>query len=440
MINELRYVIKKFRETEKAWLSPEKNTDSYLAAVCLLEYPSYRLKESDQRDRLIGFRTLRRTIRRIFHAGIGLKRVDQEGTSLVIGGGAASKDIISYISRSGKVGIHTYMERDTMSLNGHQAMSILLAFLPFGVWQALRCIRSRYRRNLALSITEVVEIAFLLHYVNTHKLNPVYDFLPYEVDSNFMFLLLKEQGTHVVKIPSSGPMATHHKILISDDVVFSTPYHYEEYQKFRNTIRIRHQLLWPPERAHQYYDRYSHQKPPTTRKTLGFYSHGEWLRREEKHSAYGGRIGEAEHTILQYMGRFVLDNPGYSIIIFPHPRENKHGVIQRRDEFYTRALGNAPFTISGYIGGTSQNFDKCDIALAAFSTILYERLYCGYKTLIGNMFIFEFPMNKSTLNNICFKEYHEMSELILRYSAVDDQTYFEETGLTGYLLENYPEP
>ena len=440
MINELRYVIKRYREIEASWLTPEKNTDAYLAAVCLLEYPSYRLKESDQQDRLIGFRALRRTARRMFNSGLGLRNIQEQGTSLVIGGGSASKDIINYISRSGKAEIHTYMERDSMSLNGAAGWQLLFTLLPFGLRQALRCIRSRYRRNLALSITEVVEIAFLLHYIKQHKLNPVYDFLPYEVDSNFMFLLLKENGTHVVKIPSSGPMATHHKILISDDVVFSTPYHFEEYQKFRNTIKIRHQLLWPPERAHQYYSIYSQKKPLTARKTLGFYSHGEWLRREEKHSAYGGRIGDAELAILQYMGKFVTENPEYSIVVFPHPRENKTPVMPRRDIFYKQAFGNAPFTISPYSGGTSQNFDKCDIALAAFSTILYERLYCGYKTLIGNMFIFEFPMNKSTLNNICFKQFDEMAALIRKYSDVDEKVYFEETGLVGYQLENYPEP
>lgn len=440
MINELRYVIKRFREIEAAWLAPEKNTDDYLAAVCLLEYPSYRLKETDQRDRLIGFRTFRRTLRRIYSSGKGLRVIDNQGDSLVIGGGAASKDIIAYISRSGKANIHTYMERDMMSLDGGNRLSLLFALLPFALRQAFRCITSKYRRNLALSITEVTEIAYLLHFLQEKKLNLVYDFLPYEVDSNFIFMLLKEQGTHVVKIPSSGPLATHHKILISDDVVFSTPYHYEEYHKFRNTFRIRHQLLWPPERAHQYYDKYRSDKPIPKRKTLGFYSHGEWLRKAEKHSAYGGRIGDAELTILQFMGKFVLEHPEYAIIIFPHPRENKAHVTAQRDKFYRDALGSARFTISNFGGGTSHNFDKCDIALAAFSTILYERLYCGYKTLIGNMYIFEFPMNKSTLNNICFQTYEDMSAKILRFSESDEKEFFEQCELTGYQLENYPEP
>ena len=65
MTNELRSVIRKYHEIEKAWTSNEKNTQEYLAAVCLFEYPSYRLLDSDKHDRLIGFRMLVRTFRRI---------------------------------------------------------------------------------------------------------------------------------------------------------------------------------------------------------------------------------------------------------------------------------------------------------------------------------------------------------------------------------------
>jgi hypothetical protein len=33
-----------------------------------------------------------------------------------------------------------------------------------------------------------------------------------------------------------------------------------------------------------------------------------------------------------------------------------------------------------------------------------------------------------------------MAALIRKYSDVDEKVYFEETGLVGYQLENYPEP
>jgi hypothetical protein len=91
-------------------------------------------------------------------------------------------------------------------------------------------------------------------------------------------------------------------------------------------------------------------------------------------------------------------------------------------------------------GGTSQHFAKAEIAIAAFSTILYERLYSGYKTLIGNMFIVEFPMNQSALNAICFKTQDELEAMLNRFGNMDAETFFAETGLMKYRMESYPEP
>ena len=65
MTNELRSVIRKYHEVEKAWTGSEKTSHEYLASVCLFEYPSYRLLDSDKRDRFIGFRMLVRTFRRL---------------------------------------------------------------------------------------------------------------------------------------------------------------------------------------------------------------------------------------------------------------------------------------------------------------------------------------------------------------------------------------
>jgi hypothetical protein len=107
---------------------------------------------------------------------------------------------------------------------------------------------------------------------------------------------------------------------------------------------------------------------------------------------------------------------------------------------YRRCIGHDAFEIFTQPGGTSQHFAKAEIAIAAFSTILYERLYSGYKTLIGNMFIYEFPMNQSALNSICFKTQAELEEMLKRFGDMDAETFFTTTGLSNYRLEAYPEP
>jgi hypothetical protein len=440
MTNELRSVIRTYKEVEHAWTHGEKNTQEYLAAVCLFEYPSYRLLDSDRYDRLIGFRLLVRTLRRILATGKGKKTIDREARAIIVSSSKNSEDIIRYISQSGQTSIHTYFDRDHMSLGDYGKAAVVFTWLPFAIKQAFRCVFNSYRSTLALTIAEIPEIAFLLQYAKRNRVHMVYDFLPYEVDSNFMYLLFRENQIGVFKTPSSGPLATHHKILLADHLALSTPYHFEEIKKFYSTIRIGKYHLWPPEKAHMYYNKYKDNHSWDEAGTLGFYSHGEWLRKAEKQSDYGGRIGDAEEAILGMLGNIVKQNPHYKLRIFPHPRELKEEVRSEMHAHYRRCIGHDSYEVFTQPGGTSQHFSKAEIAIAAFSTILYERLYSGYKTLIGNMFIFEFPMNQSPLNSICFKTQAELEELLQRFGNMEAETFFQTTQLANYRLEAYPEP
>ena len=66
MISELKSVIKSYYDLERAWLSENKKSDEYLAAVCFFEHMTYRLTEADKKDRLIGLRMARRLMKRLF--------------------------------------------------------------------------------------------------------------------------------------------------------------------------------------------------------------------------------------------------------------------------------------------------------------------------------------------------------------------------------------
>lgn len=440
MLNELSDVIKAYRRLEKEWMGGDKNSNEYLAAVCLFEFPSYRLHEYDKHDRLIGFRMLVRTFRRIMSSKKGCSILDSTAKTIVVSSSRNTVDIINYISRSGKTAIHSYIDRDHMALGDFGSWSLALRWLPFALKQSFKCVTSPYRSTIALTIAEIPEITFVLKYVKSNGIELVYDFLPYEVDSNFMYLLFRKNDIGVFKIPSSGPLATHHKILLSDHLALSTPYHFEEVKKFESTIRVGQIHLWPPERAHLYYSRYKENRTWEENGTIGFYSHGEWLRRAQKHSEIAGRIGEAEEAILGMLGSIVRNNPRLKLRVFPHPRELKPEVYPQMMAHYRRCIGHDSFEIFTEQGGTSQHFAKAEIAIAAFSTILYERLYSGYKTLIGNMFISDFPMNLSPLNSICFKNQIELENMLQQFGGIEADRFFESTGLENYRLEAFPEP
>lgn len=441
MTSELATVIKVYKRIERAWTSSDKNTDDYLAAVCFFENMSYRLFETAKHDRLIGFRIFYRLIQRIFHKeNEAVRLLNPEGDTVIIGGIIKTRDnVIEYIKRSSKANIKSYIAKDFIPQIEQGKLKFILAILPFALKQSIKCVADSRRLNLALSIYEVAEITFILEYCKREGIKHIYDFIPYEKDGNLLSLVLKEQNITITKIPSSGPLATHNRVLIGDEIIFSTPYHFEELKKFRDSLRATTFTLWPPERAFLYFDKYEKHPQPEAF-TLGFYSHGDWLRREEKHSEHGRQVGEAEKAILQYLAKFVSENPKYKLRVFPHPREKKQAVSAKMKQFYRDAIGNENFELVTENIGTASSFEKVDIALAAFSTILYERLFCGYKTLIGNIGLSDFPLNGSSLNTICFGNYDEMKSYIEKYGPQNEDYFFSNTGLEPYRASHYPKP
>lgn len=437
MISELKTVLAAYRGLSEAWTSSEKNTDEYLASVCFFENMTYRLYEDDKSDPLIGLRMAVRLWRRLGKSEqSGVVPVNPDGKIVIVGGLLKTSSlIIRYIQGNSSEKVHSYLAKDFISTSSNMRSKIIMTMLPFIVKQSWSCFFRKNRVNLALGIHEVFEIAYILHYLKLHQLTELYDWIPYEKDANFLSLLAQKQGMIVTKLPSSGPLVTHNRFMLSQQVVLTTPYQYEELEKFRDTITAQTILRWPPQGAMDHGNFYQ-DRQLTTPKTIGFFSHGSWIRKQEKHAEHGRNVLDAEKTILSFLGKFIEENPDYKILIFPHPREKKKDMYERTTAFYRECIGHSHFEILPSDLTTADNFDKADIGLGAFSSILYERMYCGFKVLIGNIGFSDFPMTSSKLNQICFDQYEEMKQLLLDFSDISSEKFFEETGLTGYSQEN----
>lgn len=436
MISELKTVLKAYRGLSKAWISSEKNTEEYLASVCFFENMTYRLYESDKSDPLIGLRMAVRLWRRLGKTTkSGVVPVNEDGKIVIVGGLLRTSElIIRYIQGNSPEKVHSYIAKDFITTPPGLRFRIFITMLPFILRQTWRCLYSNNRVNLALAIHEVFEIAFILDYFRSNNLKELYDWIPYEKDSNLLSLLAQKQGIIVTKLPSSGPLVTHNRFMLSQQVVLTTPYQFEELAKYKDTITASKILRWPPQGAMDHGDHYK-EKRKTTPHTIGFFSHGSWIRKQEKHAEHGRNVLDAERSILFFLGKFVEENPDFKILIFPHPREKKKEILNETKSFYAQCIGHDRFEILPPELSTADNFDKADIGLGAFSSILYERMYCGFKVLIGNIGFSDFPMTSSKLNQICFDEYDEMKQLLLHFADLSSEQFFEETGLKGYSQE-----
>jgi len=430
MTNELKTVLAAYKKLERAYISDDKRSDEFLASVSMFESMSYRLLSTSSNDRLIGFRMIYRLLKQrgSGHKDIVLD-VDADSKIMIVGGGIKLAEfVIKYIKLSTGEKIKTYIEKDALLLSDRISLGTVISYLPFALRQAFRCFFNWRRVNIALTIHEMLEISIVLKYVKDNSIEHIYDFFPYEKDSNFMTLLLREMGVKVTKNPSPGPLATHNRILIADEITVSTPYQVEELKKFKDTIRVKQYLMWPPERAFTYYERYINHIP-TQRFTLGFYSHGQWIRRAQAHADDGVTTHDGESEILGWLKQFLTERPQFKLLIFPHPREKSPENMENMKQFYKSILGDTNYEIMTENVRTMFSLEKVDIAVVLFSTVIYERLFCGYKTLIGNNTIKSFPMNLSPLNNVCFQSYESMSSLIEKFADKDEDYFFKNNNL-----------
>lgn len=79
-----------------------------------------------------------------------------------------------------------------------------------------------------------------------------------------------------------------------------------------------------------------------------------------------------------------------------------------------------------------EGFDDINLAVSLYSTLMFERIYLGFKTIIAPFDYDEFPIKQSSLNHICV---HNMEELYFKLDVNLKLTtieFFEMNHLKSY--------
>lgn len=435
MANPLQQSIRAFKKAKQA--SP--HSFDGLAFECMTANVSYRLNQQEAASATIGIRVFVRTLKKMLAGGNAHKDLNGDSKTAILESDFVFEDLeTTYVSKlsGNKPGVFISkhdLPRELKATGG------LLQYALFAIPFILKTLfSSKDRGNLAMQLAFVAEIAGLIHLIQRKNLIQVYDFAPYLIDANLAYLATKSDDFTYSKLPSPGPLSTHHHILFCDELILSSPYQFEEIKKLPNIHYTRLQK-WIPEYGFTYIDQYISLKDEAPSQTIGYYSHGGWLRQAQGHTDDGLNIPEAEEQLLKDLGTFLATNSTFKLIIFPHPREKKEAVWNDTIAFYEQFFPqNEHVSINEQGLQTSKAFHHVDIAVAAFSTILYERLFCGYKTFIGNYGMDHFPMKNSSLSPICFNNAATLSSLLLKASELRRNDYFQHFKLNEYHFSAYP--
>lgn len=386
---------------------------------------TYRLPNKAKNDLLIGFKEWKRIV---FRSKNQTEQKEVDGCVLV---SSAHQQTLAL----------AYIEANT----DKKKLSVLVRenlCVPHFNWQfhlfafriALQCLFDKRRVNLALLIREVVEWCAVSTFLKEKKTNAFFDFTPFEKDSNALAFWLMKTGVYVTKIPSPGPLAGHHTFMIADEVVLSSAYQLEELPEFKHWY-VTKLLRWPPEHYMNYASQYiSGQLPPKT--TLGFYSHGEWVRKKAGHADFGYSIQENENFLLESLRKFLLSHPEFELTIFPHPKERTDPEFP---SVYLNFFEGTRTTIATSDKKSSETFNEIGIGMMAYSTLIFERLSLGFKTIIATHAPALFPIPSSPLNALCVSNYSEFECALLVAFQETEQEFFLRTKIENYPLNKFLE-
>lgn len=425
---------------KRAWRASASSSQLGLAGKSLRTFASFRLLAAADRDPLIGFRVLMRMRGRFQHpSSFNPRLLDGDGILVLDGLTRRHEKIARYIGSMTREPVAHFISRDDLPGPVFSGGRPPLRWWRFALVQAVFCLFSSERKARALGIFSVLELAWILEYAQQNRVKHMVDFAPYLVDSNLLYVLLKEQGIKLTKVPSSGPLSTHHKIMLADEVALSTPYHEFEVEGLGNQFQAEQRLRWIPEHSLDYYAKYATETAPQPKpQTLGYYSHGSWVRKAAGHTGDDWKIGEQEAELLSALARFVKQHPDWTLVVFPHPREKAPEMLQQTREYYGQFLPLDRIDLRLESLPTSQQFEAADVGVAVFSTIVFERLFCGYKMRMFNTENPHFPSAGTSLNNLCVRSEEELLAHIEQAANRSRSEDFENLGIEGYRWDSFP--
>lgn len=407
-----------------------------LAARCLLQNMTYRLPQNAAKDRLIGFRMLFRLIKLL----IKQRKPEFGISSAWIYDGRKNAEFLRKNYVKWHTGLKTeFIAREELiflpkSIEGLCLLLLLILSAPF--YLVITFFLPR-RVNTSLMLFEWVENSNLAGLCRSNDVKRLFFFSPYEKDANLAAVLLMRQGVYVSKHPSPGPLMTHHSGIIANELMLSNHYQVDEFAHFKGHMYVERQTKWFPEFSQQYLYRYIDNHPVAAPDTIGYYTSASWLRKKLGHANNGHNTFESEQVVLDCLQQVLVEKPSVHLTIFLHPREKNAFYIDEAKQYYRSFFQGADIAFASTEVRTTENFDCVDLAVAAYSTTIYERLFCGYKTLAYYAGTRSFPLRGSSLENIVLKDPAHFKNQVLESLGISAERFFELNHLDGYRYSEY---
>jgi hypothetical protein len=309
-----------------------------------------------------------------------------------------------------------------------QKLSYLILTLPLALVLFIASLFSNKKINYALLLESIVINENLIEVVE--NTNTVYFFCIFELESNFYAYSLINSGKKVIKVSADVPLTMWNRNIIASSLVLCCAYQLEEVKAFSSTMEIDELLFWGPEKYHEFKELYSSQVQNKNSNSIGFYSSASWVRRADG-DFEASNLFEHEEAIYKVLNRLLDLDQALELTVFLHPREKRGEYAKKSLEHYGDIFKGNRFKIADVTIPSANSFNLVDLAVSVGSTLIYERLYCGFKSVFYQDEN-EVPIKGSTLSNIWVKNEEAFLKKMKTSLAMSTEEFFKENKIMHY--------
>lgn len=300
---------------------------------------------------------------------------------------------------------------------------LFIPLLPVAVFE-------EYKGSAGLIFLEYIELVNLLKTLKTHHVRVLYYYSIYEKDSNISSIAIQKLGITVKKVTSLTPIKYWNSIIVgTDTLILCDAFQLEELEVFKDTIQVKNVEIWGPENIDIPVIPYENgEKHSPNKNAIGFYSSAGYHR-----SAHGEldewNFEKNENKVMTYLAEYLRLKPDIKLTVFPHPREKTAENKERMLKHYETFFSGIDYSVYQESLPSSACFDSVDLGISMYSSVIFGRLFYGYKCLMMPFGEEGMGTELTSIKNICAKDKADFFSKINEYLSLSVNEYFEKTGL-----------
>lgn len=369
-----------------------KNSNTFTLAYESIQKESFRLKTDKKNNFYSNLRRILSLIKKLLkHNHETPFIIDNNNTIWIYDVGSESIEIrkshIAYFSKK-PIGGAIFKDKLLFANNIIDALGFVFIFGCLMLFISPLLIKKLRKFNWSLFMYEYVENVNLAYLLRKNNIKELIFYCIYERDANYAYILLNQSDVKVEKVTSEVPLALWNKIILTDTLILCSPYQEYEVKEFASSIIYKEVEMWGPETA-QFYGELYKNKTVSNPNTIGFYSTANWLRKHENNMLDFEESVEVEDLLKLFLKEYVNENPSVSLIIFLHPKEKNKKELTLKH--YDAIFKGINYKLN-FEKPSAAVFDMCEVGVSFLSTIIFERDFFGFKTLVFPVGYKDFPL------------------------------------------------